>query len=119
ADRELEIVAGRAHGNCERNRLLAAALHANLHRLLGRELIAVRGRHAVADRQHLRAGYRTANGRIANGHGFNVRRRSFHEAPGSRGESPSRRRSEGLSTSAKSSAVATAPQSDSEMYSQS
>ena len=54
SDRELEVVAGRAHRDRERSRLLTRAVHADLHRLLGRELIAPRGRNSVVDRQHLR-----------------------------------------------------------------
>ncbi len=53
ADRELEVVARRAHGDGQRRRLLAGTVDADLHRLLGHELvralahlIAVVGAHA-------------------------------------------------------------------------
>ena len=49
-DRELEVVAGRAHRDRERDRLPPGPLHADLHRLLGRELVATRRRDTAVDR---------------------------------------------------------------------
>ena len=60
ADRELEVVPRRAHGDGERLRLLPGPVHPDLHRLLGDELVRPVEHLVVVERPHAHRRGRTA-----------------------------------------------------------
>ena len=74
ADGELEVVSGRAHGDGERPWLLARAVHADLHRLFGDELVGLVEHPIAVDRAHADRGHRTT-GRATTQHRHSHRSR--------------------------------------------